>query len=583
MSYLLRIDMSTLSATKEETPEDLKILGGRFVTSKLVAKEVPATCNPIGPDNKLIIAPGLVAGSIAPSSGRVSVGTKSPLTGGIKEANAGTPVAHALGKLGVKAIVIEDWPKDKNDSHVIYIDKDEVKFEVMNDLKLRRTSDTVRYLKEIYGNKAKIICNGPAGELKQCSAGICFVDTDGNAVRYAARGGVGAVMGSKGVKAIVINDEGLSMVQPQDKQKFQEGIKGFVAGLGEDDTTKKGGALNAAGTPGVVPVMSEGFKGFPTRNFSKGKWACDDEINGPKEAEIVEKRGRGKMGHACNPGCVIRCSNIFPHKDGRNIASIEYESIGLLGSNLDISDFDDICDLIAECNEVGVDTIEIGGALGVLMDSGYIKFGDSISAKQIIKEIGIGTPIGRIVGSGTEIVGRVFGQYRVPTVKGQGLPAYDPRAVKGIGFTYATSPMGADHTAGYTINREVFAYNGQLDPLSYEGKAQYSKEEQLESAFLDATGFCLFTVFGYIANPEARDEMLKTLSAFTGVEMKAETYLDYGQDIINTELDFNRKAGISSVSDMLPEFFYKEKLPELNEVFEATNDMLLETWGKQPA
>lgn len=580
MNYIIRIDMSTLSVTKEETPEELKVLGGRFVTSKLIAKEVPATCNPIGPDNKLIIAPGLVAGSIAPSSGRVSVGAKSPLTGGIKEANAGTPVAHALGKLGVKALVIENAPKNKTDRNVVYIDKDGVKFEVMNDLRLRRTSDTVRYLKEIYGNKVKIICNGPAGELRQCSAGICFVDTDGKAVRYAARGGVGAVMGSKGVKAIVINDEGMGMVQPRDKKKFQEGIRGFVAGLGEDEATKKGGALNAGGTPGTVQVMSEGFKGLPTRNFSQGKWAYDDDINGPKEAELVEKRGRGKMGHACNPGCVIRCSNIFPHKDGRNVASVEYESIGLLGSNLNISDFDDIADLIDECNEVGVDTIEIGAALGVLMESEYIQFGDAKNAKQIIKEIGLGTPIGRIVGSGTETVGRVFGQYRVPTVKGQGLPAYDPRAVKGIGFTYATSPMGADHTAGYTINREVFAYKGQLDPLSYEGKAEYSKAEQLESAFLDGSGFCLFTVFGYIANSNARDEMLKTLTAFTGVEMRAENYLDYGQEIIDSELDFNRRAGISSVSDMLPEFFYKEKLPELGETFEATNEMLLETWGK---
>lgn len=580
MADIIRIDMATLNVQKEPVPKELEVLGGRYVTSKMIAKEVPATSNPLGPDNKLIFAPGLVAGTIAPSSGRISVGTKSPLTGGIKEANAGTPVAQALGKLGVKALVFENWPENKDDSLVMYIDKNEIKFSVMNELKMKYTSDTVRILKEKFGDKVKVICIGPAGELKLSAAGICFVDTDGMPVRYAARGGVGAVMGSKGIKAIVINDEGLKFLGSKDEEGFKESIKEFIYGLSQDGTTKKGGALNANGTPGVVPVMSEGFKGFPTRNFSLGKWRADNDTCGQRQAEIVKERGRGTMGHACNPGCVIRCSNIYPHSDGRLIASVEYESVGLLGSNLDIDNYDDIADLISICNEVGVDTIDTGAAIGVLMDIGYLPFGDAKGAKQLIREIGVGTPIGRVVGSGAQIVGKVFGAYRVPTVKGQALPAYDPRAVKGIGYTYATSPMGADHTAGYTINREVFAYNGQLDPFSYEGKAEYSREEQLESAFLDSSGYCLFTVFGYIANPTARDAMLRSLTAFTGIELKAETYHEFAREIIDVELDFNKKAGLTEIHDRLPEFFYKETLPEVNQIFEATDEMIQKTWSK---
>lgn len=580
MSSIFRVDVSTLSYTSEEVPEELEALGGRYVTSKMIANEVNATCNPLGPDNKLIFAPGLVAGSIAPSSGRISVGAKSPLTGGIKEANAGTPVAQSLGKLGIKALVIENWPANQEDRIVLHVSKEGIKFEIINDLKMKRTSDTVRFLKEKYGNKIKVVCIGPAGELKLCGAGVCFVDADGNATRYAARGGVGAVMGSKGVKAIVVDDKDAARVDAADPEAFKAAIKDFLTGLGQDETTKQGGGLNSAGTPGVVPVMSEGFKGFPTRNFSLGKWEYDEEISGGRQAELVKERGRGKMGHGCHPGCIIRCSNIFPHKDGRLIASIEYESVCLLGGNLDLDDYDDVADLINECNEVGVDTIETGAALGVLMESGYIKFGDAKNAKRIIQEMGVGTPIGRIVGSGADAVGKVFGMYRVPTVKGQAMPAYDPRAVKGIGYTYATSPMGADHTSGYTITREVFAYNGQLDPLSYEGKAAYSRAEQLESAFLDASGYCLFVVFGYVANPEAKDAMLRSLNAFNGLALTPDNYLELGREIIAAELDFNKRAGLSEINEKLPEFMYKEKLPELKEVFEATNEMLQETWAE---
>jgi aldehyde:ferredoxin oxidoreductase len=193
MGEIIRIDMGTLSVKKEPVPADLQVLGGRYVTSKLVAKEVPAVCNPLGPDNKLIFAPGLVTGSIAPSSGRISVGTKSPLTGGIKESNAGTPVAQALGKLGVKALIFENWPKDNNVSYVMYMDKEKIEFTPMNELKLKYTSDTVRILKEKFGSKVKVICIGPAGEQKLAASGICFVDADGVASRFAARGGVGAL------------------------------------------------------------------------------------------------------------------------------------------------------------------------------------------------------------------------------------------------------------------------------------------------------------------------------------------------------------------------------------------------------
>jgi aldehyde:ferredoxin oxidoreductase len=577
MQKIIRVDMQTLEVKEIKVPDELKNRGGRYVTSWLVSNQVPAACNPLGPDNKLIIAPGLLAGTSAPSSGRVSIGAKSPLTGGIKESNAGTPVAQALGRLGIKAIIVENTPKESDKTWVLCLDKDSIKIKEIKNLKMKSTSDTAEILKKQFGDKTKVICIGPAGDMRLSAAGVCFTDADGNSARYSGRGGMGAVMGSKNLKAIVINDEGLKNVEPLKRDLFKEGTKKFAAALSEHDVTKKGGSLNAYGTPGVVPVMSDSFYGFPTRNFSLGKWRASDVTSGQYEAELVKERGNGKMGHGCHTGCVIRCSNIYPHPD-KLIASIEYESVGLLGSNCDIDNFDDIAMMVYLCNEAGLDTIDTGAAIGVAMEGGLLEFGDGKAAIELLKEVLKGTPVGRIIGSGAYITGKVFGVYRVPTVKKQALPAYDPRAVKGIGITYATSPMGADHTAGYTINGEVFGVGGKYDPLVTEGKAEYSRDIQVETAFIDQSGYCLFVTFASSDSESGMEGLLQSIEGFTGEIFTKEDLMSIGREIIDMELAFNKEAGFTKVDDRLPEFFYKETLPIVDQVFDVTDEQMSKTW-----
>jgi len=296
-------------------------------------------------------------------------------------------------------------------------------------------------------------------------------------------------------------------------------------------------------------------------------------------AELIKERGFGRMGHGCHPGCVIQCSADYPLPDGTVVPSVEYESIDLLGANLDIDNFDDIAQLIWICNDLSLDTIEMGSALGVAMEGGLLEFGNGKRAIELLREVGKGSPVGRIIGNGAYVTGRVFGVYRVPTVKGQALPAYDPRAVKGQGITFATSPMGADHTAGYCINSEIFGVGGKLDPLTTEGKEEYSRNLQLDTAFIDYTGYCLFTTFATIDIPNSMEGMLQTLTAFTGKEFSEQDIRRIGKEIIDLELDFNRKAGLTSADDRLPEFFYKEKLPPHNSVFDVTDEQIDSVWG----
>jgi aldehyde:ferredoxin oxidoreductase len=447
MDRILRIDMGANGEPRaSESPlGDYIGFGGRGLTSAIVSKEVPPLCHPLGQENKLVIAPGLLSGTIAAMSGRISVGGKSPLTGGIKEANAGGQASQVLARLGYAAIVLEGKPKN-DDIYKVVINKDGVQIISDNSLKMLPNYELIDRMKKEYGDKIACISIGPAGEMKMCAATVACTDMELRPTRHAGRGGMGAVMGTKGVKVIVLDDSGMKMRPPKDPEKFRQANKNFVEGLKKHAVT--GEALPAYGTNVLTNILNE-VGGYPTYNFKQGQFDGASKISGEAEAELETKRG-GLATHGCHQGCIIRCSGVYHDKDGHYLTKQpEYETVWAHGANCGIDDMDAIAKLDFLDDNYGLDTIEMGATIGVAMEAGLIKFGDSEGAVKLIEEVGKGTHLGRILGNGAALTGKAFGMERVPVVKGQALPAYDPRAVHGIGVTYATSPMGADHTAGY--------------------------------------------------------------------------------------------------------------------------------------
>ncbi|MCW4040897.1 MAG: aldehyde ferredoxin oxidoreductase [Candidatus Bathyarchaeota archaeon] len=578
MEKIIRIDMTDLKTKVEKVPKKYKEKGGRWLTSSLIKDEVDPTCHPLGPNNKLIFAPGIVTGANAPSSGRLSVGGKSPLTGGIKEANAGTPFSQILAKLDVKAIILEGKPKD-NKFWVIKFDKDGVNFESANNYLGKGLYEAYPLVFDKYGKKVGIAGIGVAGEMLMTNAGVCFNDIDNRPSRYAGRGGLGAVMGSKGVKFIVLDDKGTQPIKPQNRDMFNEGRKKLTAAITTNAITKKGGMLNSLGTAALVNVVNEAG-GLPTRNFSEGRFEGAATTSGEAIAEAVKARGgKGMTGHACHPGCIIQCSNVYPKLDGsEHVSCIEYESTWAFGANCGIDNLDDIAEMIWQCNDYGLDTIEGGGAMAVAMEGGLANFGDGKKAIELMKEIKKGSVLGKALGCGAATIGKVLGVTRIPGAKGQNMPAYEPRAIKGIGITYATSPMGADHTAGYTIAPEIAGVTGKLDPLDPD-KAAVSKAFQDLTAFVDATGYCLFVTFATAEDSEAFQGLIDTCNAILGTNWTNDDVLAIGRKIIDVERAFNAAAGFTQNDDRLPEFMKYEKLPPHNHVFDVPDDALDKVHG----
>jgi aldehyde:ferredoxin oxidoreductase len=542
----------------------------------IVGREVPPDCHPLGADNKLVIAPGLLSGTTASMSGRISVGCKSPLTGGIKESNSGGQGAQVLARLGYAAIVLEGKPNDDN-LYKVFINKDGATIETDNSLKMLGNYDLVDKLRAQYGEKVACISIGQAGEMKLSAASVAFTDMEQRPTRHAGRGGVGAVMGSKGVKAIVLDDAEMKMRPAKDPEKFKAANKAFVAGLKKHPVTGEG--LPAFGTNVLTNVLSEAG-GYPTRNFSSGQFEGAGKISGETQAALENERGgEGSATHGCHRGCIIRCSGTFYDKNGRFLTKQpEYETVWAHGGNCGIDDLDAIARMDRMDDDCGLDTIEMGATIAVAMEAGLATFGDADGAIKLLKEVAKGTPLGRILGNGAAVTGRVFAVERVPVVKGQSMPAYDPRAVQGIGVTYATSTMGADHTAGYAVATNILGVGGSVDPLKAEGQIELSRNLQIATAAIDSTGMCLFIAFAIMDQPETFQALVDLLNAFYGLNLTSDDVTELGKKVLQTERAFNAKAGLTSEHDRLPAFFNSEKLPphdisfmvkdeELDEVF----------------
>jgi len=424
-----------------------------------------------------------------------------------------------------------------------------------------------------HGDKVAVISIGPAGERKMASASVAVTDTEQRPTRHAGRGGVGAVMGAKGVKAIVLDDTGMQMRRPADAEKFKAANKVFVDGLRKHPVT--GEALPAYGTNVLTNILNEAG-GFPTRNFSSGRFETATKISGETQAELENQRGgKGSATHGCHKGCVIRCSGTWYDRDGTYVTKQpEYETIWAHGANCGIDDLEAIAQIDRLDDDYGLDTIEMGATIGVAMEAGLAEFGDAQAAIDLVKEVGQGTPLGRILGSGAEVTGKAFGLEHVPVVKGQAMPAYDPRAVQGIGVTYATSTQGADHTAGYAVTANILGVGGNVDPLKPEGQIELSRNLQIATAAVDATGMCLFIAFAVLDQPETFQALIDMLNAFYGLELTADDVAALGKSILKQERDFNKAAGFTSAHDRLPAYFKSEKLAPHNVVFEVKDEEL---------
>ena len=560
MKNILRINLSSGQFSFEPVSGEYINLGGRGLISSILADEVDPKTDPLGEKNKLIFAPGLLAGTPALNSGRCSVGAKSPLTKGIMEANSGGHAATVMAKSSIAAIVLEG-KADK--STLLKLSKDSVTFSDADFLKGRGNYDVIDMLKPL---STAIISIGQAGEQELTAAGIMFSTKDFHP-RMAARGGLGAVMGSKNVKAVILDDSANEPILTRDiKKEFIATASQLAKGILSHPLMD---GLKFMGTPVLVNMINE-LGALPTQNFVQGRNAEAGNLSAEHMATLAKSRPNFKMTHKCMEGCMIDCSNIFTDEAGEVVVGgLEYETLALVGSNCMINDIDIVAMINRVCNDVGVDTMEIGGALALFMEAGKLEWGDGEKALSLVREISDGTDIGIMLGHGGLFTGKSLDVERIPHVKGRILAGYDPRVLKGTGVTYATSTMGADHTAGNALPSPA---NPDYNPMSSEGQSPVSSFLQNHNAAVDTLGMCLFPMLALLDIPDLKILLIKCVSLVTGKDLD-ENYIDQmGAGILKTEREFNLKAGLSSSDDRLPSFFSKEKLETTGTVFDVSHE-----------
>jgi aldehyde:ferredoxin oxidoreductase len=569
---IFRVNMSDLTTSIEAVPAEWAGHGGRGLTSSIVAAEVEPTCHPLGPNNKLVFAPGLLSGTVAANSGRLSAGAKSPLTGGIKESNAGGTGAQYLARCGCKALIIEGQPAEDK-WYSIALTPDSITINEESELVGKGNYEVAKTVSGRSDGKLAVIVVGPAGEMRMHGANISVMDPDGN-LRSHGRGGLGAVMGSKKVKYITV-DPGDNKVEIAQPDEFKAANRTFAKALMDHPVTE---TLATYGTNVLINVINEAG-GLPTKNFTLGQFDGHDKISGETMYDIIQERG-GKPKHNCHAGCVIQCSQIYNDKDKNfKTAGFEYESIWAMGADCCVEDLDAIAEADYMMDDLGIDTIETSVAIGVAMEAGILEFGDGAGACRIIRdEIGKGTALGRIIGNGAGSVGAAFGVTRVPVVKNQAIPAYDPRAVKGMAITYATTPMGGDHTAGYAVTANILGVGGNVDPLAKDGQIELSRNLQIATAAIDSTGMCLFIAFTALDDPECLPALINLINARYGISLTGDDVTNLGKSILKTERAFNIAAGLNNADDRLPEFFYSEPLPPHNTVVDFTPEEIDSFW-----
>ena len=554
---ILKVNMTEGKIDAIPVPKD-KLLGGRGMITYLMNEYGSATAHPLAPEALFIMTNGILTGSAAPQAHRISVGGKSPLTGGIKEANAGGNVAFKMGRCGVHAIAVEG---KADDWKILKITADAASLEPAGDVVGMANYAACDKLREQYGEKIGVALIGRAGEMKMCNSSVAITDPEGRPARHCARGGIGAVMGAKGLKAVVVDDANGSLRKPANADAFKEAVKECADAI-------KGGAFTSVfhslGTPAFIDIDNDRGS-MPTNNHRAGSFDKRDNINANKLQELNNARaGNPGSGHSCMPSCIVQCSPMFYDEKGQYVTSgFEYETIAMLGSNCGIDDLDAIARMDRACDEYGFDTIEMGVTIGVMSDSDLFDLGDAARAEALIQEAAQGTPLGKIVGSGAANAAKVLGIDRVPACKGQGIPAHAARTSKGWAIAYTSNPQGADHTAGSVTE----------EPLSTVGQVERGREAQIATTALDCTGLCMFTMLSSNA-----DLLAKLINALEGTNLSAEDYLQMGKDVMKQERAFNIAAGIGPEADRLPDWMRTEPLPPLNEVFDVPQEEIDDFW-----
>ncbi|MBD3353729.1 MAG: aldehyde ferredoxin oxidoreductase, partial [Candidatus Lokiarchaeota archaeon] len=488
MPKIYRIDLANNEIKKEsiQSRNQLELYAGRALSSKIIADEVPPETDPLDSENKLIFATGFLSGTFAPNSGRISIGAKSPLTQGIKESNVGGRAPSILAKHDVRALILEKMAEEWK---VIHVSEKGIKILQANDLAELDNYELAERLIAKYGKNVGAFTIGSAGNRLFLNASIASIDMQGYPSRHAGRGGLGAVMGSKKVKAIVLEPPKQNKIKYYNQSEFKNYAVPWFKELNESKRvfSKYGTAIGVSG-------MSE-THGLPTQNFRRGSFKDVEKISGDALHDFLEEN-KGKFSVACSPGCAIRCSNIVYNKDGKHItSSLEYETIAMNGSNLMINDIEKIAWIDHYSDDIGIDSIECGNTIAMYMEAGDIEWGDADAVIELLKGIKENKQKSLDLGLGCYRLGKKLGIKRIPQVKKQGFPGYDPRSYKGMGITYYTSPMGADHTAGPAIiNRKAYSdkeYNAS-NPWDPKYKVLLSKELQIFIMILDSMGLCYF-------------------------------------------------------------------------------------------
>ena len=547
MRKYLHINLGERSVRTEELQGEAVIRAGRHYIAKTLLESGVAKVEPLSPDNPLIFSAGPFAGTNFSNANRLSVGCKSPLTGGIKEANSGGTFGFALGQLETAGLTLHGASKDWV---VIRITKEgAITYDSAEPYLGKGNDEVAALLFEKYGKKISFALCGPVGEYLGLVSGIAFADTDGRPSRLAARGGVGAVMGAKKVKAIVIDVH--KMPTFHDRKKVMGAIREYGERLSREpaiDTFKRTGTA-------MMGDITNQIGGLPVRNFSAGSLVQASEetlkLGGDYIREQNLRRG-GQISHACMPGCMIECSNVYVDAAGKEMVSpLEYETLGIMGSNCGLDDPDNVARVNAVANDLGVDTIEVGATLGVLMEAGQGAFGDIEFMLQAMDDMRRGNERGRLLAQGTARVGAHYKVARVPVIKGQGISAYDPRVIEVTGISMMVTAQGADHTAG---NLPVFDCKGKTtDEL-----VAASLGIQTLCAAADSLGLC---IFGRSVTNVSAELVVTALNDAHGTRLDPSFMQKLGLETLRLEWEFNKAAGFTEKDDELPEFFYAEPLP----------------------
>ncbi|MGM0502780.1 MAG: aldehyde ferredoxin oxidoreductase family protein, partial [Bacillota bacterium] len=554
---VLRINLTDQEVKEEKLSTDMvkKFLGGRGLASKVLYDEIDPAVDPLSPDNKLIFATGLLTGTSASTGGRYMVVTKGPLTGTIASSNSGGFFGAELKFTGYDLVIFEGKAEKP-----VYLEmvNGEVKIKDAAAIWGKKVPEATDYLKESVGEEqAKVSCIGPAGENE-----VLFASIMNDKNRAAGRTGVGAVMGSKNLKAIVIKADGKKV--EYDKDALLNVVREQTKVIKDNDVTGEG--LPALGTKVLDNIINENGM-YPTKNFQEGTFDGVAEVSG----EALVEKGYLQKSKACY-ACPISCGRDTKLPNGRSGEGPEYESGWSFGADCGVDDLNAITEANFLCNELGLDTISAGATIAAAMElyeKGYIdqeelengpelKFGSSEAIVYYTKAMAYGEGFGKQLAQGSYRLAEEKGFLDASmSVKKQELPAYDPRVVQGQGLQYATSNRGGCHVRGYLISPEVLGVPEKLDPQELNDKPEWVKIFQDLTAVIDSLGMCLFTSFALGA-----EDYCEVVNAATDFDFSTDDLLEAGDRIYNLEKLFNVEAGFSKTDDTLPNRLLEEPLPD---------------------